>query len=385
MSLNLNQNFQTIVALALFSLVLLPFKSAIAATPASPSISASGYLLLDMHSNTVIAEKNAHLPLEPASLTKIMTAYTVFKEIKDGNLALTDKVLVSKKAWKTPGSRMFIEVDKRILVSDLIKGMIIQSGNDACVALAEHIAGDEATFANLMNVNAKKLGMTSSNFVNSTGLPDEGHKTTAADIAKVTAATIKNFPEFYKLYSQRQFTFNKIKQNNRNRLLWRDSSIDGVKTGHTEAAGYCLVASGVKENMRLISVILGTQSDKDRISQSQTLLNYGFRFFESHRLYGATDKVTDTKVWKGQRNRLNLGLTDDLYISIPRNRYKDISAQTTINTPVEAPVNLGDTLGSIRIELDGKLIAERPLVAIDAMARGGIIDVVVDSTLMLFK
>lgn len=381
----MNRFFPKSLLAALCFLFIQCSGSAIAATPAAPDIAGSGFLLIDMDSSTILGERNADKPLEPASLTKIMTGYTIYREIREGNLALTDEVLISKKAWKTPGSRMFIEVDKKVSVDKLIKGMVIQSGNDASVALAEHIAGDEATFAKLMNENGKRLGMTSSHFVNATGLPHKEHYTTARDIAKVTAATIREFPEFYKLYSVKEYTYNKIKQHNRNRLLWRDKNIDGVKTGHTEAAGYCLVASGKRDGMRLISVIMGTKSDDERTRESQTLLNYGFRFFETHRLYGAGDKLTDTKIWKGAKPMLSLGIADDLYVSIPRNQYKKLSANTIVDAPLEAPVKSGQQFGTVRIELEGKLIEERPLIALSDVARGGFIDVVVDSALLLFK
>ena len=255
--------------------------------PAPPAVAASGHLLIDMHSGRVLAENNADARLEPASLTKIMTAYVAFRELRHGKLKLDDQVLISEKAWKEPGSRMFIEVGKRVSVENLLKGMIIQSGNDASVALAEHIAGSEETFAGLMNDHARRLGMLNSHFVNATGLPHADHYTTPHDIALVTAATIREFPDLYKLYSDKEFVWNNIHQANRNLLLARDSSVDGVKTGHTESAGYCLVASAEREGMRLISVVMGTTSENARAKETLSLLNYGFRFYETHRLYGA--------------------------------------------------------------------------------------------------
>ncbi|MEW8156302.1 MAG: D-alanyl-D-alanine carboxypeptidase family protein, partial [Candidatus Thiodiazotropha endolucinida] len=293
-------------------------------TPAPPDVAASGYLLVDFHSGKVLAEKGAGNRLEPASLTKIMTAYAVFRELKQGNINLEDNVLISEKAWRTPGSRMFIEVGKKVKVIDLVKGMIIQSGNDACVALAEHIAGSEATFAELMNNIARELGMTNTHFTNSTGLPDDDHYTTPADIAKVAAATIRDFPEYYLWYSDRSFVFNDITQHNRNKLLWRDNSVDGIKTGHTEAAGYCLVASAQRESMRLISVVMGTKGEEARAQASQSLLNYGFRFYETHQLYTAGEVLNRARIWKGDKEKLPLGLSQDLNVTIPRHQYQNL-------------------------------------------------------------
>ncbi|MFM1892112.1 MAG: D-alanyl-D-alanine carboxypeptidase, partial [Pseudomonadota bacterium] len=290
--------FNTLISLLL---LLLCSASAVAAppVPAPPTVAGTGHLLLDMHSGRVLAESNADARLEPASLTKIMTAYVVFRELQHGNLKLEDQALISEKAWKTPGSRMFIEVGKRVSVGDLLNGMVIQSGNDASVALAEHIAGSEDTFAGLMNEHSRRLGMQNTHFVNATGLPHEDHYTTPRDIAKVTIATIREFPELYKLYAVKEFVWNDIKQPNRNLLLWRDDSVDGVKTGHTEAAGYCLVSSAAREGMRLVAVVMGTSSENARAKESLSLLNYGFRFFETHRLYAAGDALVRTRVWKG--------------------------------------------------------------------------------------
>ena len=358
---------------------------ATAQVPAPPEIDASGYLLIDFDSKTVLATKDAEQQLEPASLTKIMTAYTVFHELRSGSVRPTDEVVVSEKAWKTPGSRMFIEVNKRVAVDDLLKGMIIQSGNDASVALAEHIAGSEDAFANLMNDHARRLGMLDTNFVNATGLPDPQHYTTPADIAKVTAAMIREFPDFYQLYSVREFTFNDIRQHNRNSLLWRDDSVDGVKTGHTEAAGYCLVASAKRDAMRLISVVMGTASEKARARESQALLNYGFRFFETHRLYGADSALTRTRVWMGDRDEVALGLTRDLYVTIPRRQYDKLDARTEIRSPLTAPLQQGQVLGEVIIELEGELVARQPLVALQPIPEGGLWRKTVDTVLMMLE
>ena len=372
--------------LALLLLLALVQQGTMAAPiPAPPQIAASGHLLVDFDSGLVLAENNPDKRLEPASLTKIMTAYVVFKELQEGNLSLQDQVLVSEKAWKTPGSRMFIEVNKKVTIDELMRGMIIQSGNDACVALAEHIAGSEQAFAGLMNEHAARLEMNQTNFVNATGLPHKDHYTTPEDILKVTRATILEFPEFYSLYAEKEYTFNEITQHNRNKLLWRDESVDGVKTGHTEAAGYCLVASAQKENMRLLSVVMGTDSEESRAAETQSLLSYGFRFYKTHRLYDTSDVLKRVRVWKGEIDTLKLGLSEPLSITIPRGKYKDLDARIKVNKPVEAPVSKGKRLGRITIELEGEIIADVPLVAMQDVAEGGIIDSMMDSVLLMFE
>ncbi len=351
-------------------------------TPAPPDVAASGYLLVDFHSGKVLAEKGAGNRLEPASLTKIMTAYAVFRELKQGNINLEDNVLISEKAWRTPGSRMFIEVGKKVKVIDLVKGMIIQSGNDACVALAEHIAGSEATFAELMNNIARELGMTNTHFTNSTGLPDDDHYTTPADIAKVAAATIRDFPEYYLWYSDRSFVFNDITQHNRNKLLWRDNSVDGIKTGHTEAAGYCLVASAQRESMRLISVVMGTKGEEARAQASQSLLNYGFRFYETHQLYTAGEVLNRARIWKGDKEKLPLGLSQDLNVTIPRHQYQNLDARMEIEPKIMAPVKQGEVLGHVSISLNGEPVTEAPLVALKSITDGNIWQLIKDSALL---
>lgn len=372
-----------LLSLLTFMLLMLALLPAIAApVPAPPSVAATGHLLVDFDSGYVLAENNAEQRLEPASLTKIMTAYVVMKEIEAGQVTLQDQVLVSKKAWRTPGSRMFIEVGKKVSLEDLLKGMIIQSGNDASVALAEHIAGSEETFANLMNDHARRLGMVNTHFVNSTGLPADEHYTTPRDIAQVARATIREFPELYKWYATKEFTFNNIKQHNRNKLLWRDDAVDGVKTGHTEAAGYCLVASAQKDGMRLISVVMGTKSEDARARESQSLLNYGFRFYETHRLYGAGEKLTSTRVWKGSQEQLRLGLTRDLYITIPRGQYQNLKAGMQIEPQIIAPVSPGQPLGKLNISLDGESVVEENLVALDPIDEGGLMQTVKDTVLL---
>ena len=354
--------------------------------PVPPTIAATGHLLMDFHSGEVLAENNAEKRLEPASLTKIMTAYVVFRELEEGKLALDDQVLVSKKAWKRPGSRMFIEVGKRVSVDDLIHGMIIASGNDACVALAEHIAGSEESFAALMNEHAIRLGMENTHFVNVTGLPDPNHYTTPADILKVTRALIAEFPQYYTIYySQREFTYNGITQKNRNRLLWRDPSVDGVKTGHTQAAGYCLVASAKREGMRLLSVVMGTKSEEARAQETQKLLNYGFRFYQTHRLFAAGEPLRKVRVWKGDIDELELGLEKDLHVTIPRGDYGKLKVRTRIQSGIVAPVKQDQPLGRLMVELDGEPLQEVPLVALHPVEEGGLFHNMLDSLLMIFE
>jgi len=356
-----------------------------APVPAPPQLDASGYLLIDMDSGRVLAEKNADQRLEPASLTKIMTAHVVFTELKNGHLKPDELVRVSKKAWKMPGSRMFIEVGTQVPVSELLQGLIVQSGNDASVALAEHIAGTEETFASLMNQHAKALGMTNTHFANATGLPAPDHYTTPRDIAKVTAATIRDFPEYYKLYAEKEFRYNGIKQPNRNLLLWRDPSVDGVKTGHTESAGYCLVASAKRDGMRLISVVMGTGSEKARASTSQALLNYGFRFYETHRLYGAGQALTRVRVWKSAPESVEAGLTKDLYVTIPRNEYDRLKARTDVQPRLMAPLAKGDTVGSLVVTLDGEPLTKAPLTTLQDAPEGGLWRRAVDSAKLWFE
>jgi len=320
-----------------FSLIFCTWSQAATPVPKAPSVGAKGYLVEDFLSGQAIAEKNADQPLEPASITKLMSAYVIFSEIRNGSLALSDKVRISEKAWRTQGSRMFVEVNTQVSVADLLKGMIIQSGNDATVALAEQIAGTEASFATLMNTYAQQLGLTRSHFVNSTGLPDKEHYTTARDIVRIARALIREFPEYYQWYSEKQFSYNDITQYNRNKLLWRDESVDGLKTGHTESAGYCLVTSAERDSMRLISVVLGTKSEEARADASQSLLNYGFRFFETHKLYDSNTRLTTARIWKGAGDSAELGLADTLYITIPRGEYKNLDASMQLQEQITAP------------------------------------------------
>ncbi len=353
--------------------------------PAPPKLAAKAWLLTDYHSGRVLAEHNADERVEPASLTKMMTAYVVLSEIEKGTIGEDDRVLVSEKAWRMKGSKMFIEVGKRVAVHDLLKGMVIQSGNDASVALAEHVAGSEDAFVDLMNLYAKRLGMTHTHFTNATGWPDPDHYTTARDLARVAAALIRDFPEHYALYKEKEFTWHNIRQFNRNRLLWIDERVDGIKTGHTESAGYCLVASAEQDGMRLISVVLGTASDKARASASRKLLNYGFRFFETVLLHKADEPLTEMRIWKGEKEMLPLGLAEDLYITIPRGQRKKVKARMSVDTQLMAPARRGEPHGEVVLTLGDTVIAKKPLVALEDVPEGGLWRTLVDSVLLLFE
>ena len=353
--------------------------------PEPPALAAKAYFLTDFDSSKVLAEHNADERLAPASLTKIMTAYVAFQELKDGNISLEDRVTISEKAWKTLGSRMFIEVNKQVEVEKLLKGVIISSGNDASVALAEHIAGNESTFADLMNQTAERLGMSGTHFVNSMGLPSPDHYTTARDLATLTHALIQDFPEYYQWHAIREFSFNNITQQNRNKLLWRDSTVDGVKTGHTEGAGYCLVASAKKGDMRLISVVMGTKSTEARASQNQALLNYGFRFFVTQLLYTANEALARTRVWKGQEKMLPLGLTDDLYITVPRRYLSALQAKTEVLGKIMAPVRQGDTLGTLAILLGEQIYRTEALTALEEIPLGSFFRRMYDEALLFLE
>ncbi len=367
------------------SLLFVTASEAATPVPKAPSVGAKGYLLEDFHSGQIIAEKNADQPLEPASITKLMTAYVVFSEIREGNLSLEEKVRISEKAWRTEGSRMFVEVNSQVSVADLLKGVIIQSGNDATVALAEQVAGTEEGFASLMNHHAEQLGLTGTHFVNSTGLPHKDHYTTARDIAIVARAMIEEFPEYYRWYSERQFTYNNITQYNRNKLLWRDESVDGLKTGHTESAGYCLVTSAERDGMRLISVVLGTGSEEARADASQALLNYGFRFFETHKLYDSGSKLTSARVWKGASESVDLGLDKTLYVTIPRGEYKNLDAAMQLQDHIIAPVTQDQPLGRVVVRLAEEAVVEKDLVALSPVAEGSFLQRLVDDALLYFE
>jgi D-alanyl-D-alanine carboxypeptidase (penicillin-binding protein 5/6) len=353
----------------LWSTALTPLSWAV--IPAPPNIEAKAYTLIDVNSQQVLASHNAEQHLDPASLTKMLSVYVVDQELRHGHIQPDDLVHISEKAWRAEGSRMFVKVNSHVKVSELVKGIIIHSGNDATIALAEHIAGSETAFVSLMNDYAEKLGMQHSHFTNATGLPDPEHYTTAADLALLATAVIQEFPSSYQLYSQKWFTYNEIKQPNRNRLLWRAAYVDGIKTGHSSSAGFCLVASGSQNGMRLASVVLGAESDNSRTEQSQKLLQYGFRFFETHHLYQARSPLKETKVWMGKSKHLALGLQQNLYITIPHGSYPQLKAGIVLDPIVKAPIALDQTYGSLQIKLHDTLVAERPLVALTPIETGG--------------
>lgn len=332
--------------------------------PAPPLIGATSYFMIDSKTGRELASLKPDTPVPPASLTKLMTAYVVFNAIKDKQIRLDEEVTISEKAWRTPGSRMFIEVGKRVSVQELLLGMIVQSGNDASVALAEYVAGSESVFADLMNQYASSISMHSSHFVNATGLPDDNHYSTARDLSTLASAIIEEFPNYYRWYSVREFTFNDIKQPNRNNLLWRDDSVDGMKTGHTDAAGYCLVASAQRGDMRLISVVLGTSSVKARTDGSQALINYGFRFFETRLLYKAGAEISKARIWKSANEYTSLGVLDDLFITVPRGAYDSLQSVLNIPAILEAPVAQGQPLAEIVISLSGDNLISEPLRAL---------------------
>jgi len=332
--------------------------------PTSPKIKAEGYILVDYNSGYVLAEKNADTRMEPASLTKMMSSYVVAHAIENGGFELDEPVRISKKAWRMKGSRMFIEVGKKIKLEQLLKGMIVQSGNDATIALAEHIAKTEKAFVAMMNDHARTLGMRGTHFVNATGLPAKNHYSTPRDMAKLGNALIRDFPDHYEYYSIKSFRHNKIKQKNRNKLLWVNEFADGIKTGHTNSAGYCLVGSALKDNMRITSVVLGTKSKKARITESDKLLSYGFRFFETHRLYSAYEPLTTVRIWKGDVEQLPIGLSKDLFITIPKGQYKNLSARMNINAEIIAPAKKGQKFGEVTIKLGSTEYARQELISL---------------------
>ena len=355
--------------------------------PTPPQVAARAWLLMDTQSGQIVQGLAVDERVEPASLTKLMTAYVVFAAIKEKRIALTQTVPVSERAWKAGGSRMFIEPRKPVTVEELIHGMIIQSGNDACIALAELVAGSEEMFAQLMNKEAQRLGMKNTSFMNSTGLPDPKHFTTARDLATLAATLIRDFPEQYgKYYSMKEYRYNNITQQNRNRLLWLDPNVDGMKTGFTDNAGYCLIASAKRGSRRLLSVVLGTASDSMRAQESQKILNFGFQFYDSVRLYEKGQTVSTIKVWKGSLSELNAGsLQGDITISVPRGSADRIKAEFVAMEPIVAPVSAGQRVGIVKVTLEGKPIAEYPVVALENIAVAGLFGRTWDSVRLWFK
>lgn len=373
--------------LLLLALLLTSFAASAAAplVPTPPRIKAKGYLLIDFNSGKILAENNPDQRMEPASLTKMMSAYVVAWELKRGTISYDDKVRVSEKAWRMKGSRMFIEVGKRVSVRELLKGVIIQSGNDATVALAEHVAGSEDGFVQLMNQHAERLNLLGTHFVNSTGLPHKDHFSTPRDLANLAAAIIRDFPDHYKLYSKRKYKFNKIEQPNRNLLLGRDERVDGVKTGHTESAGYCLVASAKEDGMRLLSVVLGTRSEGARAAESQKLLNYGFRFYETRRIYNGGDKISDLTLWKGAKDTVAVGVPEAFWVTFPKGQFEDLQMNYEVKEPLLAPTSNGQLLGSVAVRIGGAEFGRSDLVALEDIESGGFFANLVDDIKLMLQ
>lgn len=349
------------------------------------TIAAKSYFLADFHTGQVLTSENAHERIEPASLTKLMTAYVVFSALKQNRIALTQTVPVSEHAWRMIGSRMFIEPNKEVTVDQLIRGMIVQSGNDACIALAEAVAGSEEIFVHIMNKEAGRLGMKNTHFTNTTGLPDPELYTTAHDLALLAAAIIRDFPEYYPLYSIKEYSYNGITQPNRNRLLWLDPHVDGLKTGWTKTAGYCLITSAKRDNRRLISVVIGSDSANIRSIESQRLLNYGFQFFDTVHLYKKEQEVTTIQLWKGAQNLLKAGFSNDIYFTLPKGQADKLKATMEYKQPLVAPINAGENVGMVKFTLDGKPMASYPLVALETVSASNIFGRAWDSIKLLFN
>ncbi|MCH2341295.1 D-alanyl-D-alanine carboxypeptidase family protein [Pseudomonas sp. NPDC047963] len=352
--------------------------------PSPPQLAAKSYVLMDAASGKVLVENAGDERLPPASLTKLMTAYIATLEIKKGQISESDMVTVSEKAWRTGGSRMFIQVNTQVSVDDLLHGIIIQSGNDASVAMAEHIAGSEEAFADLMNSTAQRLGMSNTHFMNATGLPHPEHYSSAADMAKLARAIIHEDPAHYGIYAQKEFFWNNIKQPNRNLLLWRDKTVDGLKTGHTEEAGYCLVASAVRDDMRLITAVFGTTSEQARAAETQKLLTYGFRFFETRTFYQKGVELATSRVWKGQQDQVSAGLANDLTMTLPRGQMDKLQAGLTFNPELTAPIQQGDVVGKVEVSLDGQLVQSTDLIALQTVEEGGLFSRLWDSIQLFF-
>ena len=352
--------------------------------PKAPALAARNYLLMDFHSNRVLAEKNADQRIDPASITKLMTAYIVYQAIEDGLINIDDKVKISRTAGTLGGSRMFIEVGSLVSVHDLLSGVVIQSGNDASVALAEHVAGSEEVFVDLMNKKAQELGLSESYFTNSTGLSDDNHYMSSRDIAVLSQAVIRDYPEHYAMYSEPDYTYNDIRQSNRNSLLWRNMNVDGLKTGYTEKAGYCVAVSSRQDEMRLIAVIMGSGRQK-RFDEASELLRYGYRFYRTSKLFDKQKALTEVRVWGGDRKQLELGVPADIYVTLPRTKNADVKTELMVYEDIIAPVQKGQRLGSVAVSFDGKTIEQSTLVSLYHIAEGGLWARISDSVIHLFQ
>lgn len=385
---------KTMALISLFRSVLLVYillltvaGNALAQTvliPAAPQIAGSSYVLMEPKSGLIIVESNSNERLPPASLTKMMTAYIVERELDEGRIAMSDMVPISVNAWKTGGSRTFVREGTSVTVEDLLRGVVIQSGNDASVALAEFVAGSEGAFVDIMNQQAELLGMNNTNFENATGLPSADHYSTARDLALLAQATINDYPETYPIYAEKQFTFNNIRQPNRNSLLWRDSSVDGLKTGHTEEAGYCLVASADRDGTRFIAVVMGARSAEARSQEVQKMLNYGFRYYQSERLFSAGQELIQSPVWGGTVNTLSIGVREHLYVTIPRGVRSQLESVIDLNAVVKAPVSTGDELGRIKVSYQSEVLVDQPVLALADVPEGGFFKRIWDAVKLFF-
>lgn len=375
---------QKFLLATVFTLLTLTVQAQEVIIPSPPQLAATAYLLMDADTGKVLVEHNADQRLPPASLTKMMTAYIVSEEVERGRASENEMVNISVKAWQKGGSKMFVREGTEVKLMDLLRGVIIQSGNDASIALAEHIAGSEEGFVDVMNQTAAQLGMTNTQFQNSTGWPAEGHYTTARDLAILAKAVIEDHPGHYSLYSEKYFSYNGINQANRNRLLFRDESVDGLKTGHTEEAGYCLVASAVRRDMRLISVVLGTSSENARAAETEKLLSYGFRYYQTRSIYSAGDELQRSRIWAGKQEEVVIGVSEDIQLTIPRGAEDKLDAQMHINEIIKAPVAVGDELGNLTIDLNGERLVDVPLVALEPVEEAGFFSRLIDAIKLFF-
>jgi len=374
-------------ALFVYTLLLVVAGNALAQTvliPAPPQIAGSSYVLMEPKSGHVIMANNSSERLPPASLTKMMTAYIVERELDEGRIAMGDMVPISVTAWQTGGSRTFVREGTSVSVEDLLRGVVIQSGNDASVALAEFVAGSEGAFVDIMNQQAELLGMTNTNFENATGLPSPNHYSTAQDLALLAQAIINDYPETYPIYAEKQFTFNNIRQPNRNSLLWRDNSVDGLKTGHTEEAGYCLVASAKRDDTRFIAVVMGARSAESRSQEVQKMLNYGFRYYQSERLFSAGQELIQSPVWGGAANTLPVGVFEDVYVTISRGARNQLESVIDLDSVVKAPVSAGDELGRIKVSFQGGVLVDQPVLALVDVPEGGFFKRIWDAVKLFF-
>ncbi|MCC9164882.1 MULTISPECIES: serine hydrolase [Alcaligenes] len=351
----------------------------------APALTARAWLSMDVNSGQIIAAEGLNEQVEPASLTKLMTAYLVFDALESGRLKLDQTVVISEKAWRTEGSRMFVKVNSQVSVNDLLQGVIVQSGNDASVALAEAVAGSEEAFAALMNEEAAKLGLTATHFKNSTGLPDPDHLTSVRDLGMLSAALVARFPQYLHYYSQKEYTYNNIKQPNRNRLLWLDNTVDGLKTGHTQSAGYCLVSTALRDGRRVVSVVVGTANDAARTENSLKLLNWSFQNFETVKLYDTSNPAVTARVWEGEVENVGLGTAQPLWLTVPRGKSSEIKPVANYTQPLLAPLSKGDKVGTLTLSLDGKVLAEQPLLVLQDVPEAGFFGRMADKVRLMFE